>query len=92
MLEGSNRITVRILDILPNGNFVIGGKRQRLVAGEIRTLLISGTVRELDVSPNNTVSSQRIADFKICYDGDGPETSFVNQGWAGRFINKIWPF
>jgi flagellar L-ring protein precursor FlgH len=88
----SDRITVQVLDILPNGNLVLGGRRQRLVAGELRTLVISGTVRYFDVSPNNTVSSQHVSQFKICYEGDGPESSFSNQGWGGRLLNKIWPF
>lgn len=90
--ELTDRLTVEILDVLPNGNFVIGGKRQRLIAGETRTLVISGMVRELDISPSNTVRSQQIAQFKIAYEGDGAETSFTNQGWAARFVNKIWPF
>jgi flagellar L-ring protein precursor FlgH len=87
-----DRITVQVLDVLPNGNLVIGGRRRRLVAGELRTLIVSGTVRSVDISPNNTVRSQYISNFKICYEGDGPETHFSNQGWAGRFLNKVWPF
>ena len=88
----TDRITVQVLDVLPNGNLVIGGRRRRLVAGELRTLIVSGTVRSIDISPSNTVLSQYVANFKICYEGDGSETSFSNQGWAGRFLNKIWPF
>lgn len=88
----ADRLTVQVLDVLPNGNLVIGGRRRRLVSGEMRTLVISGTVRSIDISANNTVLSQYIANFKICYEGDGPESHFSNQGWAGRFLNKIWPF
>ena len=90
--EFEDRITVQVLDVLPNGNLVIGGRRRRLVAGELRTLIVSGTVRSIDISPNNTVLSQYVANFKVCYEGDGPETSFSTQGWAGRFLNKVWPF
>ena len=90
--ELTDRVTVEILDMRPNGVYVLGGKRQRLVAGETRTLLISGVVRDIDIGPSNTVRSQHIANFKIAYEGDGPESSFTNQGWAGRFVNKIWPF
>ena len=90
--EFSDKITVQIIDVMPNGNLLLGGRRQRLVGGEMRTLIISGMVRELDIGPNNSVSSGLIANFKIAYEGDGPETSFTHQGWASRFINKIWPF
>lgn len=90
--EFTDRMTVEVLDVLPNGNLVIGGRRQRIVAGELRTLVISGTVRHTDISPNNTVRSQFVANFNICYDGDGPESHFSNQGWGARILNRIWPF
>lgn len=90
--EFSDRMTVEVLDVLPNGNLVIGGRRQRIVAGELRTLVISGTVRYTDISSNNTVRSQYVANFNICYDGDGPESHFSNQGWGSRILNRIWPF
>ncbi len=90
--EFTDRITVEVLDVLPNGNLVIGGRRQRIVAGELRTLVISGTVRYTDVSPNNTVRSQYVANFRVCYDGDGPESAFSKQGWGGRLVNRLWPW
>lgn len=90
--ELEDRITVQIIDKLPNGNLVLGGRRTRTVAGEIRTLVISGTVREVDIGPDNSIRSQHVANFQVCYEGNGPQTSFTRQGWAGRFMNKIWPF
>jgi flagellar L-ring protein precursor FlgH len=88
----ADKITVPVVEVLPNGNLVIGGRRQRLVSGEVRSLILSGIVRPIDLGPNNAVQSQYIANFKICYEGDGSETSFSNQGWGGRILNKIWPF
>jgi flagellar L-ring protein FlgH len=90
--EFLDQITVPIVDILPNGNLVLTGRRERLIAGEKRTLMVSGIVRAVDISPSNTVRSQHVAHFKVCYEGDGPETSFSNQGFVGRLFNRIWPF
>jgi flagellar L-ring protein precursor FlgH len=90
--EFLDQITVPIIDILPNGNLVIGGRRERLIAGEKRTLVISGVVRAIDISPSNTVRSQHVAHFKVCYEGDGPESSYSNQGFVGRLFNRVWPF
>ena len=90
--EFTDQITVQLLDSRPNGNLVVGGRRTRTVGGELRTLVISGVIRTLDINPNNSVSSRHVANFKICYEGDGPESSFTTQGWAGRLVNKIWPF
>jgi flagellar L-ring protein precursor FlgH len=88
----TDRMTVEVQQVRPNGDLVISGKRRQLIAGEIRTLCLSGIVRANDVGPGNTVRSQYIADLNMCYEGDGPETHFSNQNWAGRIANKLWPF
>lgn len=90
--EVSDRITVTVLDVLPNGNLVVGGKRTRLLSGEKRTLVVSGVVRPIDVRPDNTVLSEYISNFSVCYQGRGPESHFVHQGWLSRMVNNIWPF
>ncbi len=90
--EFTDRITAHVVDVLPNGHLVIAGRRRQVVAGEVRTLLVSGTVREADITPNNTVESQFVGNFKVCYEGDGPETHFSNQGWGSRIINRLWPW
>ena len=90
--EFTDRMTLEVLDVLPNGNLVLGGQRERVVAGERRTLVVSGIVRTIDVSPNNTVSSQHVANFKVSYDGNGPESKFTNQGWAAKVLTRFWPF
>ena len=87
-----DRITVEIVGKQPNGNLILQGKRQRQVAGEIRTLIISGVIRTADIGPSNIIRSQYVSNFSVCYEGNGPETSFTRQGWAGRIMNKIWPF
>jgi len=90
--EFSDRITVTVLDVLPNGNMLIGGKRRQVISGESRVLVVSGIVRPFDVRPDNTVQSRFIANLEVAYHGKGPESSFTNQGWLGRLTNKIWPF
>lgn len=87
-----DRVTVQVLDVLPNGNLVVGGKRRQTVSGELRTLLVSGIVRPFDVRSDNTVESRDVANLEVAYHGQGPESSFSNQGWLGRLTNKIWPF
>ncbi len=85
-------LQMTVVDILPNGNLLIEGSRDRLVANEHRLMRLSGVIRPNDVDISNTISSQQIADFKIRYEGGGVESRFTNQGWVGRFTNKIWPY
>ena len=90
--EFSDRISVAVLDVQPNGNLVVGGRRQHFVAGEVRTLAISGIVRPIDIRPDNTVESRFVANLQMNYVGKGPDSEFSNQGWLGRAVNVLWPF
>jgi flagellar L-ring protein precursor FlgH len=90
-----DRFTVRVIDTLPNGNLVIGGRRDVALEGDTRRLVLTGIVRAVDVSPNNVVSSGQISDLSIRYESTGhgnTEQSFVNQGWLSRKVNKWWPY
>ena len=88
----SDRFTVPVLDRLPNGNLIVGGKRRIIVEGEERILLVSGIVRDLDISDNNTVSSKSVSNLDIRYRATGTEPKFNRQGWLGRQVNRAWPF
>jgi flagellar L-ring protein precursor FlgH len=88
----TDAMTVAIIDILPNGNLVIEGHRTRLVAGEERTIRLTGIVRPTDIGAQNTVLSQFVGNFQLSYVGKGPDTQFNHYGWFGRAMNFIWPF
>ncbi len=87
-----DRMSVKVVEVLPNGNLVIEGTRRRVIAGEERTIHVSGIVRPIDILDGNLVRSDRIADFTIWYEGRGVESHFVNPGIVGRILNAIWPF
>ena len=88
----TDRVTVVVLDVQPNGNLVVAGNRQVAVAGDTRTLVVSGIVRPVDVQPDNSVRSPFVANFRMNYEGAGVEPVFTNQGWLGRIGNTLWPF
>ena len=90
--EFTTRMTASVVDVLPNGNLVISGRKNVVVTGDERILVVSGIVRPLDVSPDNSIQSRFIADFRIAYEGVGQEQAFTRQGAFGRLMNKLWPF
>jgi flagellar L-ring protein precursor FlgH len=89
-------IAVIVVDVQPNGNLVIAGTRQVTVNDETRTLKISGLVRALDVTTDNTVTSSQVADARIAISGDGANTRQVTRGPVGQLFDTIlwavWPF
>jgi flagellar L-ring protein FlgH len=86
------QIAVRIVDVLPNGNFVVEGKRETSFSGEKQTITLRGTVRADDVSPQNTVPSYNVADATIQIIGKGTVTDSTSKGWFNRTWDKINPF
>jgi len=88
----TDRITVTVEDILPNGNLVVLGARNREVAGDEQVIQVSGVVRPSDIGQDNTVSSMQVAEFRIVYKTRGQENRFTNPGWAAKILNFLNPF
>jgi flagellar L-ring protein FlgH len=85
-------VAVRIVDVLPNGNLVVEGKRETSFSNEHQTIILRGVVRADDVASNNTVLSYNVADATIQIIGKGTVTDSQNKGWFTRILDKINPF
>ncbi len=85
-------IAARITEILPNGNYVIYGKRAIKVNQEVQHMVISGVVRSEDIGDNNRVQSTYLADSRIEYFGQGVIADKQKQGWGTRLFDNLWPF
>lgn len=85
-------ITARVVDVLPNGNLLIEGRRNVKVNDEDQEIILEGTVRARDIAPDNTINSIYIADAKITYSGRGIISDRQSPGWLMNIIEKIWPF
>jgi len=85
-------ITVVVVDILPNGNLVVTGNRERNIAGDIQTIEVSGIVRPSDIEYDNTVKSEQVADFHLQTKNKGISAPFTKPGWLGAILDFIWPF
>lgn len=85
-------ISVVVVDILPNHNLVVFGTRSRDIAGDKQSIEISGIVRPSDIDFDNTIDSEKVADFQIITKNSGPSTPYVNPGWLGRIMDFLWPF
>jgi flagellar L-ring protein precursor FlgH len=88
----SATITAKVVEVLPNGNLLLSGRRNVKVNNEDQLILVEGTVRPRDISPDNAVSSSQVADARITYTGKGIVSDQTNPGWLTNVFNKIWPF
>jgi flagellar L-ring protein precursor FlgH len=82
-------LTVTVTDVQSNGNLVVeGDKTLKLNQGD-EFIHISGVVRLADVTTNNTVTSDKIADAHISYSGKGIIANANRMGWLTRFFNSV---
>ncbi len=89
----SNLVTtlaVTVTDVLDNGNLVIQGERDLQTNEETQHLVLTGSVRAVDVGPANTISSTMIADAKIKLTGQGPVGSRQKEGIFSRVLRLLF--
>ena len=87
-----DRITVVVMDVLPNNNLVVMGTRNRNIAGDVQVIEVSGVVRPSDIEFDNTVKSEQGADFRIVTRNSGVADPYTRPGWLGKIFDVIWPF
>jgi flagellar L-ring protein precursor FlgH len=85
-------MTATIVEVLPSNNFVIRGARWTKVNEEMQQIVLEGVIRPTDITRNNQVLSQNIADAKIFFSGKGPVSSQDKPGWLSRFFDAVNPF
>ena len=85
-LDGT--VSVTVVQDLGNGNLLVSGEKKiRLNQGD-EVVQFQGVVRTSDISADNTISSERVADAKIVYGGRGPVSRSNAMGWLDRFFNS----
>jgi flagellar L-ring protein FlgH len=86
------RVTVEVLDVKPNGNLVLQGRKSIVTDDEVQKFLITGTCRAEDVSADNTVLSTQLKDFDLRKTHKGNVRNATQKGWAGKLLDALNPF
>ena len=86
-------ISVTVVELLPNGNLKVRGEKRVTLNQGNEYIRLSGIVRPVDIDPDNTISSDKVADATIMYIGDGAMADASKMGWLSRIIYSPWfPF
>lgn len=88
----SGSIAAVVTQLLPNGLMVIRGQREVLVNYEKQVMTLQGIIRPEDITSQNTISSQKIAEARIAYSGNGMVDEAQTPQYGVRFLDKILPF
>ncbi|HME41975.1 MAG TPA: flagellar basal body L-ring protein FlgH [Syntrophorhabdales bacterium] len=85
-------ISAKVVEVFPNGNLAVEGKREIYVNSEKKEILLQGIVRPKDIASDNSVLSTQVADAKIMMTGIGVVSEKQRPGWFSRILDGIWPF
>jgi len=92
----SNRLTgtisVTVVRVLSNNNLVIQGESWVLINQGREYVRLTGIVRPEDIDGNNVVSSQRIANARISYSGNGQVGNVSRGGFLTQLFTKFFPY
>ena len=88
----SARITATVLEVKPNGTLVLEASKRIAKDQEIQTIVLSGVVREDDITRQNTVLSSQMANLDITSHHEGEVRDAAKKGLITRVLDSIFAF
>lgn len=86
------RLAATVVNVLPNGHLVIRGSQEVRVNFELRDLQIAGIVRPEDISRQNIITYDKIADARVAYGGRGQITDLQQPRYGQQLVDLVSPF
>ncbi|EPX78037.1 flagellar basal body L-ring protein FlgH [Salipiger mucosus] len=90
--EISLKVAAMVIDKLPNGNLVIAGRQEVRVNYELRELRVAGLVRREDISAENTIAYDKIAEARIAYGGKGSISRAQKPRYGQEALDIVLPY
>lgn len=86
----SGNVTVTVVEVKENGNLVVEGTQSIWNNKNEHRITVRGVIRPEDISYDNTISSSRVADATLRFDGKGPLNAKQRQGILTQIFNILF--
>ncbi len=86
------KVAAMVVQKLPNDDLVIAGRQEVKVNQEMRELRVAGIIRPQDITMDNTIPYEKIAEARITYGGKGQISSVDSPRYGQDFLNVILPY
>lgn len=83
-------VTVQVVQLLPNGNLMVQGKKTILNGTERVDFLVSGVVDPRWIDQNGQVRSRNVANLQFALAGKGSVTRAGNEGFINRAVRYLF--
>jgi flagellar L-ring protein FlgH len=89
----STALSARIREVLPNGYLVVEGSKDVVVNSEHQLVTVRGVVRPIDLTTDNIIQSNQIAQLELKIDGKGVVGDAIRRPFIlWRLLMGILPF
>ena len=85
-------VAVVVTGVMPDGNMLISGSQEMRVNDELRVINVAGVVRPRDITKENTIAYDKIAEARISYGGRGRMSEVQQPGWGHQLYDALKPF
>jgi flagellar L-ring protein precursor FlgH len=88
----TSTIQARVTDVMPNNVLRVEAARKVEIDKETSYLVLTGLIRQEDLTTANTVNSSQVADLQLKEVGQGDISRTQRKGWLTRFWETVNPF
>lgn len=82
----TDSVTVQVVQVLPNGNLVVQGKKTIMANNEQQDLVVSGVVNPYYINSTNIIASEKVADLQMSVSGRGMMSRPLSDGLSSKYM------
>lgn len=89
-LKLNDKVVAQVVQVLPNGNLLVQGKKSLVSQNERVDLIISGVVDPKWINQSGEINSSHVANLQFAMNGAGTVSRGQNEGVLDRVIRTVF--